>query len=57
MSELPPSPLDDNAFWNRKRISLVVLAIVLVVILAAAVLLSLAPTICCNIFPNIMTSI
>ncbi len=59
MSELPPSPSDDKAdhFWNRKRIGLAVLAVLLVLILAAAVLLSLGPTICCSIFSNIVNSL
>lgn len=56
MSELPLGLSDDKAeqFWNRKRIGLAVLALLLVVILAAAVLVSLGPTICCSIFSNVM---
>ena len=59
MSELPPAFSDDKAdhFWNRKRIRLAVLAIVLVVILAFAVWLSFGPTICCGVFPNIVNSL
>jgi hypothetical protein len=53
MSELPPVPFDDR-FGNRKRISLAVLAVLLVVILMVAVLVSLAPTICCGVFSNMI---
>ena len=48
MSELP------EPFWNRKRIGLAVLAVLLVVILAAVVLVSLGQTICCGVFSNMM---
>jgi hypothetical protein len=59
MSEIPPSLSDDKAdhFWNRKRIGLVVLAILLVLILVLAILVSLGPTICCTIFSNVMNSL
>ena len=59
MSELPPSPSDDKdePFWNRKRIGLAALAILLVVILVLAVLVSLGPTICCGVFSNVMNSL
>jgi len=46
-------PFDDR-FWKRKRISLAVLAVLLVVILMVAVLVSLAPTICCGVFSNMI---
>jgi hypothetical protein len=59
MSEFPPIPSDDESalFWNKKRIGLVVLVIFLLVILIGAVLVSLMPTICCGVFPNIVNSL
>jgi hypothetical protein len=56
MNELPPTPPDELAdpFWNRKRVGLAVLGIVLVVILILVVLLyAFGPTICCGVFSNI----
>jgi hypothetical protein len=60
MSALPPTPSDALAdpFWNRKRVGLAVLGIVLVVILVLAVLLyAFGPTICCGVFSNIVDSL
>jgi hypothetical protein len=57
MSELPPTPSDElvDPFWNRKRIGLAVLGIVLVVIVVLLMLLyAFGPTICCGIFSNIV---
>lgn len=59
MSNLPSTPSENVAdhFWNKQRIRLAVLAVILIGILIVAVLVSLGPTICCTVFSNIVNSI